>query len=98
MVYTKDSTSKVPAKRVKDAGIVAKKLVATFSGTAYAAERDGDELHVYLMSNDPIPTNAAISDKAKVADSLLRIRAGVATMDAFAERLKRQDAELRRPK
>jgi len=33
-------------------------LVARFSGTAYTAEREGDELLIYLMTGDPIATNA----------------------------------------
>ncbi|MGO8738790.1 hypothetical protein [Rhodoblastus sp.] len=93
MVYTIDSRKKVPAKPVRDTGIVQKKLVATFSGTAYAAERDGDELHVYLMTSDPVPTGAAM-DRAKVADAQIKIRAHEATMTAFAERLKAQSAKL----
>ena len=40
-----------------------KKLVATFAGAAYVAEREGDSLNIFLTSSEMLPTGA-IGDAA----------------------------------
>jgi hypothetical protein len=42
-------------KRMRDTA--RKTRIATFSGTAFTAERESDDLVIYMMSDNPIPTN-----------------------------------------
>lgn len=45
------------ATRMRDIGEMARKtLVATFSGTAFTAEREGEELMIYHVGADAIPS------------------------------------------
>lgn len=87
MTYVKDNT--YPASVIlRDAGLPTKTLIATFNGQEYAAEREGDELRVFLISDGQIGS-VAVSDADKVREGARILRAhrdaGVArTKEIFA--------------
>jgi hypothetical protein len=49
--------------RTRDAALAQRKLIASFHGNAFAAEREGEELNIYLVSGDMVSTQT-IGDRA----------------------------------
>jgi hypothetical protein len=49
-----------------------KTRIATFSGTAFTAERESEDLVVYMMSDIPISTNTLGDVGAKLTQAALR--------------------------
>jgi hypothetical protein len=73
MAYTKDCEG----RRTKDQAT--KTLIATFPGSGFVAEREGDEIKVYLVADpDGTPTTGAsvigIADAAKGPMSAARMQ------------------------
>jgi len=62
MVLMKDGI-RPASRKTGDAGMVKKQLVATFTGAAYSAEREGDDLLVYLTSSEGFESGA-LGDRA----------------------------------
>lgn len=62
MTYTKDCSLR-PNRKTRDAELTRKELIASFPGTSFMAEREGDTLNVYLVSGDGIEHNA-LMDRA----------------------------------
>jgi hypothetical protein len=79
--------SNIPAQR---------KLIASFPGTGFVAEREEGELRVYLVSNVALPTNLT-GDRAPCGCGT-RVGAG-SSMDAgrtTAEAIQRRSEEMRK--
>jgi len=87
MTYTQDNTRPAPRKTRDAAGLPTKTLVATFAGEQYVAEREGDELRVFLISDGQLGS-VAVADKAR-HEAVGELVADAALAEALHETLKR---------
>jgi hypothetical protein len=78
MVYTRDGIR--PGSRKARDGLAQKTLIATFPGSGFTAEREGDALNVYLISDDNVTTGATLSnvgDRARGPMTAARMQARI---------------------
>jgi hypothetical protein len=65
--------------------------IGTFHGTSFVAEREGEDLCIYMLSDEPLPTNTLGDAKGRRANRCTGMSAEKLQAQIIAHRVVRND-------